>query len=756
MKLINHVEPIMQLLNSPHVGQFLEFEEGGNISKSDIEHFVLVHLSHPGELDNLLDVKKKAKKKAVVEEEEDVSEEDVVNMSEAETLQLIRRIRKINCPSINVLKDNGWFLCPIYVGVTELRPLICKKLPAKKGYKLVILDASIGNIEGLFTKDNLKEWELNSMRKLDMHFDNSGLGFKSMSVFIHKKDDIFTKRMRNAVNRLETTQRTRIKLGNILVDEVISIVGQEAYINNKQNLAKSNKSKSSVTEYDTNDVKIIKYIEKAYKRINKTAEKMDVKTPIRRHKSFDAVIEQIIAEEKLEHQDRANAWLKSINDGVANLEAWKNASNGNTGMPTLEYAMSVVRNEIDESQKGDEAIDIQKLAQEWIDNVKVGINKLKDWKESYKQNLIDEGEDEETISVPDMPTMEDALAETKQLGVHDYIESFLTYVNVQNYMQYVKSEKDAELVVNELVHESYLWEYIEGIKGCGEITAAYILSDIDFRSTVHASSVVRYLGLDNITTVPDREGKPVSEEQLPLIIRFLFHNYNLIRTREDNSDQDDIGVLPPISEDTFYRYASEMVEDWSEYKAIEKVIKTKGVNKMDPHKILELDTNFAELVQKVWEHCDIIEYRNQRGEMIPTIKKHARSKKDSVVTTFLDKNGNISTKKSLGYNTKLKARIIEIMFGSMMKAKNEFYYGELYLGFRERKVNEYLAQGKDPEIHKNHIHMQARRYAVQIFIENLWMWVRQKKGWPTNGGTYYEAKLKGTHGHGLAMNSPLN
>jgi hypothetical protein len=171
---------------------------------------------------------------------------------------------------------------------------------------------------------------------------------------------------------------------------------------------------------------------------------------------------------------------------------------------------------------------------------------------------------------------------------------------------------------------------------------------------------------------------------------------------------------------------------------------------------LELDDEFNKLAHKVWEHCNIVEYTNQRGELIPTIEKHARSKKDSVVTTFLDKNGNISTKKSLGYNTKLKARIIEIMFGSMMKAKNEFYYGELYLGFRERKANEYLAQGKDPEIHKNHIHMQARRYAVQIFIENLWMWVRQKKGWSTNGGTYYEAKLKGTHGHGLAMNSPLN
>ena len=688
----------MQLLNSPHVGQFLEFEEGGDIPKGNIEHFVLVHLQNPGDLNNALEVKKGKKKAAAVSEEEEDIEEDVVDMSDEEVLHLIRRTRKINCASTSILGDNGWFLCPVYTDMTELRPVICKKLPAKKGYKLIILNTSIGDVTGLFTKDNLSDWELSSIRQLDMHFDGNPMGFKAMSVFVHKKDDISTKLMRNAVNRLETTQRTRIKLGNILVDEVISIVGQEAYINNKQNLAKSSKSKAAVTDYDTADVKIIKYIEKAYKRINKTAEDMDVKTPIRRHKSFDAVIAKIAEEEKEEHKQRAKEWLEDI-----------------------------------------------------VNNTK----KLTEWQKWYKQTKIDEGEDEESIVVPDMPTMEHALAETTQLGVKDYIGSFITYINVQSYMTAIKSEKDAELVVNELVHDSYLWEYIEGIKGCGEITAAYILSDIDFRSTVHPSSVIRYLGLDNITTVPNREGKPVSDEQLPLIIKFLFHNYDLIRTREEK-DEDDVGVLPPISEYTFYRYASEMVEDWCEFKAIARVIQTKGVREMDPHEVYELDPDFKELVQKVWEHCDITEYLGANGKMIPTIRKHARSKKDSVVTTFLDKNGNISTKKSLGYNTKLKARIIEIMFGSMMKAKNEFYYGELYLGQRERLAQRFAAQGKDPEIHKNHIHMQARRFAVQVFIENLWMWVRQKKGWPLNGGTYYEAKLKGVHGHGLAQDSPLN
>ena len=699
MKLINQVEPILQLLNSPHIGQFLNFEEGGTIPKGEIEHFAIVHLQNPEEVNKGFEIKRKTKKTTVESESTEEVEEDVVTMSESETLSLIRRLRKINCPSMTTLGDNGWFICPIYSGMTELRPLSYKKLPAKKGYKLTILKVSIGNVSGLFTKDNFSEWELNSILQLNMHFDSHPYGFKAMSVFIHKKDDINTKLMRNAVNRLETTQRTRIKLGNILIDEVISLVGQEAYINNKQNLAKANKSKASVTEYDTADVKIIKYVEKAYKRIHKTAEKMSIKTPIRRHDSFVTVMDRIKTEEQEEHKQRADEWLKDI------------------------------------------------LA----DPIK-----LEEWKKSYKQSKIDEGEDEESIVVPSVPSIDDALNETYQLGANDYISSFITYINVQSYMNSIKSEKDAELVVNERVHQSYLWEYIDGIKGCGEITAAYILSDIDFRSTVHSSSVIRYLGLDNITTIANREDTPVSEEQLPLIIRFLFHNYELVKNREANEESDDFGELPPLSEETFYRYSSELIEDWSEFKAIARVYNTPGIKDKDYHTIKDLDPDFRELVQKVWEHADIVEYVGPGGRMIPTIKKHARSKKDTVLTTFLDKNGNISTKKSLGYNTKLKARIIEIMFGSMMKAKNEYYYGELYLGYRERLAQRYLAKGEDPELHKNHIHMQARRFAVQIFIEHLWEWVRQKKGWPLNGGSYYEAKLRGTHNHGLANNSPLN
>ena len=161
--------------------------------------------------------------------------------------------------------------------------------------------------------------------------------------------------------------------------------------------------------------------------------------------------------------------------------------------------------------------------------------------------------------------------------------------------------------------------------------------------------------------------------------------------------------------------------------------------------IVSSSKDFKQLVDKVWNRIEVIEYEGKDGKYIPTIKKRARSKRDTVITTYLTSDGKIATKKSLGYNAKLKSRIIEIMFGSMMKARNPYYYGEIYLNYKKRLEAKYKLQGI--EIDQMRIHRQARRVAVQIFIEDLWMWAREYHQWPTNNGTYYEAKLNAKHGN---------
>jgi hypothetical protein len=105
--------------------------------------------------------------------------------------------------------------------------------------------------------------------------------------------------------------------------------------------------------------------------------------------------------------------------------------------------------------KTEEQEEHKQRADEWLKDILADPIKLEEWKKSYKQSKIDEGEDEESIVVPNVPSIDDALNETYQLGANDYISSFITYINVQSYMNSIKSEKDAELVVNERVHQSY-------------------------------------------------------------------------------------------------------------------------------------------------------------------------------------------------------------------------------------------------------------------------------------------------------------
>ncbi len=705
MKLKDNCELVMQLLNSPFTSSYLEFEKDGSIiDKVDIEHFVLIHTVAPTKWEKEHYVAKKktstrSRKKSQISEDdllamEEAQEEELgkgeekVSISRNDELHLIRKLRKINCGSTSMLGDNGWFICPVYKGMTSLNPVISTKLPNKKGYKLIILSTPLMEFpEDTFTKENINTWELNSILKIN---SISPVGMMAMSVFVHKREDIKTKTIRNAVNRLETTQRTRIKLGNILIDEVITKVGQEAYVENKEQHAQAAKDSigdsTDVTEYDTKDVKIIKLIEDAYTRINKTAADMGVKEiPIRRKTTFSKVLSE-----------------------VSRIEQ--------------EEADTATRERLDE----------------WMEKPDL----FKKWKTKYQKIT--------GIEVAEGPNWYWASIATKKLSSSDYIPLYITYLNAKSYMEMKKIEDDAKRVVSELVHDTWLWPYIEGIKGCAEITAAYILSDIDFRSTVHPSSVLRYIGLDTVADKPQRkDGQMMTDEDLARIVRFLFHNYESIKKRELED-----ASLPAIREDTFYKFATDMVSTWREFNAIGYILQSPNLASMTLREVYEvpLYDDFSNLIDKVWNSIDIVEYVNSEGKLIPTIKKHARSKKDAIITTYLTADGKIGTKRSLGYNSRLKARLVEIMFGSMMKNGNPYYYGEIYLNYKKRLEQKYRKQGIDLEAEKMgmRIHRQARRLAVQIFIEDLWMYARQTLGYPLNGGTYYEAKLKRIHGHGAA------
>lgn len=699
MKLKEDIEMIIHLLNNTFVGPYLFLENGAVIKKSDIEHFIVLHAVDTSLWDKEVAIPKstkkqyKKKKQEKTEEEkyadlvaeEDMNSEEVsadeqsVVLSNDDILHLIARSRKINCPSTTVLGDSNWFICPVYKGMDGLYPLTYSKLSDIKGYRLTILSTPLMQIDpNVFNEENFKDWELNSMfifNKLFTQNSQNKLGLSAQTVFVHKKIDRLTYLIKKAIDRLKITQKSRIKLGNILVDEVLTYVGQETYMRNKENIVnaikRSKKDKNKANKYEIKEVKTIDLIVDSYNKINTIAEQEGKTVPIRREATFKNILLKVVEEEEEEHK---------------------------------------------------------KLAQQYID------------------------EFEPTQENPDPPTIEEALEITQTLRSSDYISSFITYINTSIYMVSVQSEKDAANMVERLVKQHYLWKYFEGIKGSGPLSAAAIIADIDFRSTVHPSAIIRYLGLDNVIDKPNRNpDAKMSTDEAVKIMRYLFVDYLGIADRINNFD---ILGIPAFDEKDQYTwehfYSTDAIKTISQYKLVQTIYRYPLLSTMNIDQIFNKYPAFRDLVESIWRNMNIIDVIDKDGATRPTIKHRARNKKyDKVVCTYIDKNGKIAVKNSLGYNAELKSKILKVMFDSMQKASSPYYIDQVFKPYAARLERRFAAEGKDLTQCRNTIFMMARRFTIQRFLEDLWMYVRRENGWSTNGGTYYEAKIQGIHRHGL-------
>lgn len=698
MKLREDVEAILQILNNSTMSPYLFQDNGSVINKNDIEHFVVVHArdisSWEKEVNKISNPPKKTrgrKKKVVeenevskyaemesneIEEEENLSKnEENVNLSDDDVYHLIAKQRKINIASTTILADNNWFICPVFKGMDGLYPLSFKRDNERKSYRINIIGVPIFELDpNTFNDENFKDWELNSMFMLNGLFEQNSankLGLTAQTIFVHKKTSQLNYLIKKAMDRLKVTQRARIKLGNILIDEVLTYVGQDAYIANKENIARAIKRQTGedddkeITKYDLNDVKIIDKIVESYKKINEVAEKMEKTVPINREATFNNVLKVVVELEEQEHKEQA-----------------------------LQY------------------------------------------------------QQEEDV------TYEEAYEATKTLRSSDYISSIITYTNTTTYMNMVAAENSSNSTLEKLVKQHELWSYFEGIKGVAHVSAGAIIADIDFRCTVHPSSVIRYLGLDNVSATPNRNPDEVmTDVEAVRIIRYLVNDYNNIINRSKNYTS--LGI-PKFDKNDIYVwehfYKTDVIKTIADFDLIEKVymyILSNG--DINVNKTFNKFPTLKTWVTNIWNTLVIIDLMDADGNTIPTVKKRARQKYDTIITTYLDKYGKIKTKKSLGYNAELKAKLLQVMFDCMIKHKSPYYIQQVYAPYRKRLEQRFIMQGEDPQSKgfKDKIFKMARRFTIQRFLEDLWKYVRNYYNWPLNGGTYYEAKLGGSHRHGL-------
>lgn len=341
-----------------------------------------------------------------------------------------------------------------------------------------------------------------------------------------------------------------------------------------------------------------------------------------------------------------------------------------------------------------------------------------------------------------------------------YIPNYATYQMASIYMDICDLEKRTNASMGAMVKETKLWtHYLVGIKGCGEVSAAHIITSFDIYNTEHPSSFIRYVGLDQIPVTPKRlDGSEITNAMATNVIKLLFRDYELITERAERFGES-------VSDDNFHIYTTDSIKTYKEFEILQDMyekfhdsFELADLNKdRDEDKYNDITDDIIVYIQdrmdasklfyRIIENFDVFEVQNEMEEKVPVIRKRARTMSDKEITTYLSKEGKIKTKYCLGYNTELKARLLGVLFQSFLYSPG-CGYDKIYRDYKDQlqrrpDLVERVKNGEKPPFHA-----MARRRTMQIFLEDLWLAWRQLEGLPINGGTYAEGKLNKFHRQG--------
>lgn len=146
--------------------------------------------------------------------------------------------------------------------------------------------------------------------------------------------------------------------------------------------------------------------------------------------------------------------------------------------------------------------------------------------------------------------------------------------------------------------------------------------------------------------------------------------------------------------------------------------------------IAYLDVHKARYVSSFWSYAGVGTRVNENGDRV------AMSKKATVDVEYVDANGEIKTKKSIGYNEFLHTKLLGVLGDSFIKLGDD--YRKVYDDYKNRYLNRPDWQ-QAPAI-KLRAHRAAIRQAIKAFLRDLWVEWRAYEGY-TIPPSYAEAHL---------------
>ncbi|MBO5390086.1 MAG: hypothetical protein J6A59_18490 [Lachnospiraceae bacterium] len=234
---------------------------------------------------------------------------------------------------------------------------------------------------------------------------------------------------------------------------------------------------------------------------------------------------------------------------------------------------------------------------------------------------------------------------------------------IESYTLLLKSEEESVKVLEKYVQEHPMWDaFFKDIKGCGPLMSGICLAYLDPWKAPHVSCFFRYAGVDVVQDM-DKEGNKI----------FVTLDGNKRKVKQVFDDNGD------------YKYIDCETEE--EYEG-EVMASCHGRRKGDT----EMQTYY------------II---NDDGDKVLAV----------------DKDGKPLLKNGITYNPKLKTKLMGVLTGCLLKAKDPTY-SKIYYDLRMRYDNSpYYKDTSDA--HKN---MMAQRYMVKEFLRAMWITWRRLEG----------------------------
>ena len=145
--------------------------------------------------------------------------------------------------------------------------------------------------------------------------------------------------------------------------------------------------------------------------------------------------------------------------------------------------------------------------------------------------------------------------------------------------------------------------------------------------------------------------------------------------------------------------------------------------------IAYLDPYKARWPSSFWRYCGLDVVHDEEGS-------HGRSRRDAYMMTYIDDDGAEKERRTFGFNPVVKTKLVGVLGTSFLRAGKEAQYAKIYYEYKNRLENRSDCQELRPIV----IHRRAIRYAVKMFLRDLWYVWRTIEGLPT-GEPYEVAKL---------------